>query len=158
MKAFVRSADARDLPIVSELLGRTWHATYDDLYGSDEVGKITSSWHSVEALRGQLEAPHSEFLVADTGERIVGMAYARMTHGDTAHLFQLYVDPEAQGTGLGRALLEELLGCFPDARGMVLEVADRNEKAIGFYTHHGFVEAERDSEGGIDTVILERPI
>ena len=158
MTAFVRSAIEKDLETVSSLLGRTWHATYDGLYGNDEVAKLTSSWHSVEALQNQLKAPHSEFLVADTGEAIVGMAYARTTHEDTAHLFQLYVDPPAQGTGLGRALLEELMGCFPAARGMVLEVADRNEKAIGFYTHHGFVEADRNSENGIETVVLERPI
>ena len=158
MTAYVRSASERDLPAVSGLLNRTWHDTYDKLYGSAKVGELTSSWHSVDALKSQLGAPHSEFLVADDGAEIVGMAFARMVDGTTAHLFQLYVDPVAQGTGLGRALLDELVGCFPDARRLVLEVAAGNENAIGFYSHNGFAESGRSSESGIETVVLERAI
>ena len=156
--AFVRSASARDLPAVSALLTRTWHDTYDKLYGSAKVGEITSSWHSVEALTRQLEAPQSEFLVADDGTEIVGMAFARMTDAETAHLFQLYVDPVAQGQGLGRNLLSELVTCFPNAKRMELEVAGANERAIGFYGHHGFTERERGTENGIETVTLERAL
>ena len=156
--AFLRSASKRDLPAVSALLSRTWHDTYGKLYGSEEIGRITSSWHSVEALERQLDAPHSEFLVADDGAEIVGMGYARMTEAGTVHLFQLYVDPVAQGAGNGRALLEELATCFPDARRMVLDVAAGNERAIGFYGHHGFAETERGSENGVETVTLERSI
>ena len=154
--AFVRSASARDLPAVSALLTRTWHDTYDKLYGSAKVGEMTSSWHSVEALTRQLEAPQSEFLVADDGAEIVGMAFARMTDATTAHLFQLYVDPVAQGNGLGRELLAELLTCFPAAKRMELEVATGNERAIGFYGHNGFKERERGKEYGVETVTLER--
>ena len=156
--AYVRSASKRDLPAVSALLTRTWHDTYDKLYGSAKVGEITSSWHSVEALTRQLEAPRSEFLVADDGAEIVGMAFSRMTDRETAHLFQLYVDPVAQGTGLGRDLLAELVTCFPDAKRMELEVAAGNERAIGFYGHHGFTERERSIENGIETVVLERSL
>ena len=156
--AFVRSASARDLAAVSSLLTRTWHDTYDRLYGSKEVGEMTSSWHSVDALKRQLDAPHSEFLVADDGAEIVGMAYARMTDREAAHLFQLYVDPVAQGAGLGRDLLAELVTCFPAAKRMELEVAVRNERAIGFYGHHGFAQRERGAENGIETVVLERSL
>ena len=156
--AFVRSASERDLPAISALLGRTWHDTYDDLYGSSNVAELTASWHSVPALKRQLSAPRSEFLVADDGADIVGAAFARMTDGDAAHLFQLYVDPVAQGNGHGRMLLNELMQCFPDARRMVLDVAAGNERAIGFYGHHGFVEHGRTNENGIETVTLERAI
>ena len=154
--AFVRSASARDLAAVSALLTRTWHDTYDKLYGSAKVGEMTSSWHSVEALKRQLDAPQSEFLVADDGAEIVGMAFARMSDASTAHLFQLYVDPVAQGNGLGRDLLAQLVTCFPGAKRMELEVAGGNERAIGFYGHHGFSERERGTENGIETVVLER--
>ena len=156
--AYVRSASERDLPAISALLGRTWHDTYDDLYGSSNVAELTASWHSTQALKRQLASPRSEFLVADDGKRILGAAFARMTDESTAHLFQLYVDPGDQGHGHGRMLLTELLECFPDARRMVLEVAAGNERALGFYAHHGFVEGGRSSENGIETVTLERAI
>ena len=156
--AFVRSASERDLPAISALLGRTWHDTYDDLYGDAAVAERTASWHSVAALGKQLSAPHSEFLVADDGAEIVGAAFARMTDESTVHLFQLYVDPVVQGHGHGRLLLDELMGCFPAARRMVLEVAAGNERALGFYGHHAFAETTRSSENGIETVTLERAI
>ena len=71
---FIRSASEADLAKVSALLGRSWHATYDGLYGADKVSEITGSWHSVEALKRRLVQPDAEFVVADDGKVIGGMA------------------------------------------------------------------------------------
>ena len=52
---FVRTASERDLAKVSALLGETWHATYDALYGADKVSEITARWHSVPALKARID-------------------------------------------------------------------------------------------------------
>ena len=41
---WVRTASKRDLPAISRLLGETWHATYDAIYGAERVGEITGEW------------------------------------------------------------------------------------------------------------------
>ena len=64
---FVRSASEADLPKVQALLGRSWHATYDAIYGAEKVAEITASWHSLDALKRQLARPNSEFVIADDG-------------------------------------------------------------------------------------------
>lgn len=160
---FVRSASAVDLSKVSALLGRSWHATYDAIYGAEKVAGITASWHSASALKRQLAEPSSEFVVADDGKRIGGMAYAVMDkdEGDVVHLLQLYVEPELTGQGIGRDLFAEVETCFPAAKRMRLEVEPKNERAVRFYTGLGFVEVgwakeTGDLVSGIPAMIMEK--
>jgi ribosomal protein S18 acetylase RimI-like enzyme len=135
---WVRTASKRDLATVSELLGKVWHATYGDIYGAGRVSEITAEWHSLAALEKQLKAPNSEFLLADDGTAIAGMAYAAQISATEVKLHQLYVLPGHQGRGVGKMLLEELGESFFDVPTMVLEVEEKNTGATGFYQKHGF--------------------
>ena len=76
MTFFIRTAGRADLPKISALLSETWHDTYDEIYGVERVSEITQSWHSQKALEPRLGRPESEFIVADDGARIGGMAFA----------------------------------------------------------------------------------
>jgi ribosomal protein S18 acetylase RimI-like enzyme len=160
---FVRTASERDLQAVRDLLVETWHETYDAIYGRDKVAAITDDWHSIAALKRRLDRPNAEFLVADDGKRLGGMAYASAdAAGTTVMLHQLYVQPSLQGRGLGGMLLNEVIESFPDATLFRLEVEEANARAIGFYAAQGFKQAGRTSncgaEGsGIPALIFERP-
>ncbi|MGV3551838.1 N-acetyltransferase family protein [Rhizobium sp.] len=149
---FVRSASQADLPKVSALLGRSWHATYDAIYGAEKVAEITASWHSLDSLKRRLARPESEFVVADDGKRIGGMAYAAMDKDETdvVHLHQLYVEPDLTGQGIGRDLFAEVETCFPSAKRMRLEVEAKNEGAVRFYAGLGFVEVGWTKDSGGD--------
>lgn len=162
---FIRSASAADLADVSALLGRSWHVTYDGLYGTDKVAEITRSWHSVEALKKRLAQPDSEFVIADDGSRIGGMAYAAMDkdEADVVNLHQLYVEPELMGQGIGRDLFAEVETCFPAAKRMRLEVEPKNERAIRFYSGLGFHEIGftkncGGGQSGIPATIMEKTL
>ncbi len=159
---FVRTAGERDLQAVRALLVETWHHTYDAIYGVERVSEITDDWHSLEALRAKLISPNSEFLVADDGKRIGGMAFAT-ADGDAVMLHQLYVLPGYQGRGVGSMLLDEVEGCFPEAQRVRLEVEEANLKAVAFYFGQGFAKVGSTSNcgkanSGITAAILERPI
>ena len=158
---FVRSATERDLPAISKLLSETSHATYDALYGAEKIDEMTAKWHSVPALKANLARKNSEFLVADNGKVIGGMAYAAMsaTLHETAVLHQLYVLPAYQRQGVGRDLFAELETCFPYAGQMRLEVEENNAKAIAFYEAHGFSpQGAGASHWGIATIVMEKPL
>ena len=162
---FVRSASEADLPKVQALLGRSWHATYDTLYGVEKVAEITASWHSLDTLKRRLARPDSEFVVADDGSRIGGMAYAAMDKDepDIVILHQLYVEPALMGQGIGRDLFAEVETCFPAAKRMRLEVEPKNERAVRFYTGLGFHEIGWTKncgadQSGIPAVILEKKL
>jgi ribosomal protein S18 acetylase RimI-like enzyme len=159
---FVRTASDRDLDAIRALLVETWHATYDSIYGLERVTAITDDWHSLPALKRRLDQPSAEFLVADDGKRLGGMAYASVdAMGKTVMLHQLYVRPAFQGHGIGGMLLDEIVESFPDATLFKLEVEEANAGAIGFYISQGFVQSGRTAncgaeQSGIPALIFER--
>ena len=161
---FVRTASSRDLPAIRALLVETWHDTYDAIYGKDRVTQINDVWHSTTSLGERLSLPRSEFLVADDGSMIGGMAFATAEdEGKTLVLQQLYVAPSCQGQGIGGLLLDEVESCFPEAGTVRLLVEERNAKAVSFYLEQGFSQVgkiDQDVVGGPSepALILERPI
>ncbi len=160
---FVRSAHEADLKKVQELLAETWRATYVDIYGAQKVEDMIAEWHSMSSLKARLEKPHSEFLVADDGKTLGGMAYAAMVEkpAKTVMLHQLYVRPGCQRQGVGRDLFAELETCFPDADFMRLEVEPANKQAIDFYEAHGFEAVDQTENcggcnSGIPALIMQK--
>ncbi len=161
---FLRTAGKADVAAVSRLLGETWHATYDAIYGETRVEEITRSWHAPRALEARLGRPNTEFVVADDGSRILGMAFAGAggADGKMVSLHQLYVHPDAQGRGIGRDLLGEIEGCFPSATRMRLEVEEANYQAVAFYERHGFAKVGstegKDGDFGIPAAVYEKAL
>lgn len=160
---FVRTALEADLKVVSALLSTTFHATYDRFYGAEKVAELDAAWNGVPALKTLLARPHSEFLVADDGKRIGGMAFAAMDGEKIVHLRKLYVLPVHQGQGIGRDLFAEIETCFPEATRMRVEVEPENEAALAFYAAHGLHAVGRTENcgagnSGIPALILEKDL
>jgi ribosomal protein S18 acetylase RimI-like enzyme len=67
------------------------------------------------------------------------------------HPAHLHIDllPQAQGLGLGRRLIDTLLGALRDrgVRGVHLGVDADNHRAMGFYEHLGFTRLGPDHDG-----------
>lgn len=147
---FIRSAGEADLQKVQTLLAETWRDTYTPFHGDHKVEAMIASWQSVAALKERLNRPDSEFLVADDGKQIAGMAYAAMSrkHPKVVNLHQLYVHPHWQSQGIGTELFAEIETCFPDAERMHLEVTVENDRAIALYRKIGFVEIGRSENVG----------
>ncbi|HEY4192169.1 MAG TPA: GNAT family N-acetyltransferase [Mesorhizobium sp.] len=160
---FIRTAGERDLAAVRDLLAETWHATYDPLYGVDKVTEITEARHSVAMLRKMLARPFSEFVVADSGAGLAGLAHAAML-GEERQIVELHefnVRPAMQGKGIGGLLLEEVEGSFFECRLMRLDVEERNSRAVAFFEAAGFVIAGRGpAKQFVDATLLtlEKPL
>ncbi|MBX3584223.1 MAG: GNAT family N-acetyltransferase [Rhizobiaceae bacterium] len=161
---YVRTAGEWDVAAIRSLLAETWHATYDTIYGKDKVDALLADWHSAKAVGGRVTQPGSEFLVADDGKAIAGVAFATFD-ADTRKvaLHQLYVRPPMQGHGVGGLLLDEIEAAFPEAETVRVEVEPANAKAVGFYVGQGFAKAGETSacgrpDSGIAADIYERAI
>ncbi len=160
---FVRTAGEEDVEKIRVLLGETFHDAYDPFYGSDQVAKMVSGWHSANAIRSRIGKRDGEFLVADDGRKLGGIAYAAMypKMAKTVMLHQLYVRPACQNEGIGRDLFAEMETCFPDAEIMRVEVALPNVRAMSFYERLGFSEVDRMEEwgapnSGLPAIIMEK--
>ena len=112
---------------------------------------------------GQLGTRH--YLVARDGDRVVGYA-GLCCYPDEAFVQTLAVDPGVQRQGVGRLLLEALLGEAQRRRQptVSLEVRADNEPAQRLYERYGFrrVGVRRGyyqpSDGGelVDAVVMTR--
>ena len=64
---------------------------------------------------------------------------------DAGEIQMLFVSPEAQGRGVGSALLEHVAQGQPELR---LDVNEQNPSALAFYTAKGFTQVGRSEVDG----------
>ncbi|MGN9836536.1 ribosomal protein S18-alanine N-acetyltransferase [Nonomuraea sp. H19] len=115
-------------------------------------------------MRGELaDMPRSRYyVVAVLDDEIV--AYAGLaTAADQADVQTIAVLEKFQGTGIGGALLTELLGEAGrrGAREIFLEVRADNPRAQGVYRHFGFEEIgtrRRYYDDGTDAIMMRRKL
>lgn len=150
---FIRTASERDFPAIRELLVETWHATYDMLFGADIVSQYAQDWASDASLTEKLETPNAEYILADTGRALCGVAHAS-ANKKVVTLQQLYVRPQQQGKGVGTQLMQELFYCFDEAEKMQLQIHPQNAEAIGFFKAGGFKETGKTDWSGPDGTVI----
>jgi len=99
------------------------------------------------------EAPESVVLGGIEGARLVGLVGVRRDQhvkaGHKAHLWGMYVAPEARRRGVGRALLEAALAhaaSLPGVELIHLGVTGAADAARALYTQAGFVAWGRESD------------
>jgi GNAT superfamily N-acetyltransferase len=129
-----RREDAREL---AELEVRAWRWAYVDIV--DEADMITVEAREHGWRDGPIEGAH----VAEVGGRLVGVVQfaPRDDEPGVGVLHRLYVEPAAQGAGVGAALHDLALAQLRDALGMTaatLWVFAGNGHARGFYERRGW--------------------
>ncbi len=111
-----------------------------------------------EAIEWGIASSYSATSVAAPGA-VVAFGQLVPKPNQRLHLARVIIQPERRGSGLGKALVSELLSAtasFSPAR-LSLNVARHNAPALRLYTSLGFVEVERPSdEPHSDACYLER--
>jgi ribosomal protein S18 acetylase RimI-like enzyme len=138
---FIRTAMPADVRAIRDVLAISWRDTYTVFYGAAKVEALIADWHSEASIIARIANPNGEFLVADDGTQIGGVAFATIT-GKTINLHQLYVQPPLMRQGIGQMLFAEIETCSMDAEIIALEVEPKNAGAIAFYEAHGFDSGE----------------
>ncbi|HBD24558.1 MAG: hypothetical protein A2566_03595 [Candidatus Zambryskibacteria bacterium RIFOXYD1_FULL_40_13] len=133
-----------------EVQYKTWLATYPNKKAGITIDDIEYRYKdafSPERLKKREEMivsqePNEKYIVAKDGDRVVGMCYA-VIHEDKNQLEAIYILPEYHGRGIGTKLWNAVLPFFDKTKDIYVEVADYNEKAIGFYKKLGFIDTGR---------------
>jgi ribosomal protein S18 acetylase RimI-like enzyme len=89
-------------------------------------------------------------------DRIVGAAAMGAGNSGTARLFQLHVEPESCGRGIGTRLHAMFLAYLRQTARTagVLEVWQRHTRALAFYARHGWTPAGPERAGPDNTRFL----
>ena len=108
---------------------------------------------------GELAAGYHYVVHRDAAGVVDGYAGLALL-GDEAEVHTIGVRPSAQGAGLGRALLRDLLACAGSRR-VLLEVRTDNAPAIALYESEGFVilgvRRRYYQPSGADAYTMARP-
>lgn len=135
----VRRAEVADAEAVREVGLKTWPVAYDGLASPEFIVDGLAQWWSPEVVERGITKGIT--LIAVEGERVVGMV-GLGRDGEFWVMWKLYVLPEYQGKGVGKALLDAAITALPaGTTQLLLDVLVTNEQAIGFYRRQGFGEA-----------------
>jgi ribosomal protein S18 acetylase RimI-like enzyme len=132
----IRPATAADVPALRALGIRTWHATYDGLLAPAAIdAAVAERWNEYSLGAACRDG---RMLVASRGGAPVGLLESDRMADGRAVVWKLYVAPDAQRTGVGRALLEHCAEALDPGEELWLEHDDVNAAAAAFSERMGF--------------------
>ena len=101
-------------------------------------------------------------LIAEVEGKEVGLASGLIRGLDprTAHLYQMWVSPEARGKGVAKRILEEVIRWATDneCTSIVLAVTTTNDVACGLYLSFGFKPVGEPEELRPGSKLLVQPM
>jgi [ribosomal protein S18]-alanine N-acetyltransferase len=95
--------------------------------------------------------------------KVLGLIVGTKESGHGGRVLIFAVEPQAQGRGVGNALMNSLQASMAveDVRQVELEVRTDNDRAIEFYRRHGFQVAgvqEGAYQDGADAYLMRKPL
>ncbi|HEY4734394.1 MAG: GNAT family N-acetyltransferase [Gemmatimonadaceae bacterium] len=157
--ATIRRATSEDVPIIGRLGGLLveTHHDFDPRRFIAATRETPDRYGSF--LGSQLEESGVIVLVAEKDAEVVGYTYAGVEgwdymslRGPAGVLYDIVVDPEHRGRGIGRMLLDATIDALQSegARQVVLSTAQQNEPAQRLFASAGFrrtmIEMTRELE------------
>lgn len=112
--------------------------------------------HWSTKLRAYCDSDTFIVKVARSTGRVAGWYLAR-NDVNVVHLMSMFVNPNEQGKGTGKALLLDLID-ESGQKDITLAVLETNESAIKFYEKQGFKEVKKlkDTYLGAKRILMER--
>ena len=145
----IRKADIEDIPAIRQMADVAFRQTYREILSPEQMEYMMEMMYSEGALRRQMGPECNVFYIED-GKCYASVRYDGRTEDgrDRFHLEKLYVMPEFQAAGLGRALFDRIVEearLAAAGKPFRLELnVNRNNPALGFYEHIGM---RRDRSG-----------
>lgn len=140
----IRKATKDDIQVIQFIAQKTWPIAYGDIISKDQLDYMLNLMYSDDSLINQMEKGHQFYLfdLADTP-----IAFASVSNeGDCIFkLNKLYVLPNTQKTGAGKALLQKVIEHAKAENGkqIILQVNKQNI-AKEFYLKQGFIVLRED--------------
>ena len=135
----IRPLSDADLPLVAALSRRIWPLAYAGILTPAQIDNILHRVYSVEHLQIEMASGH-RFWAAYDDDAALGFV-SGYRDGAAIWIKKLYVLPEAQHRGIGRALIAAVIGAFGPASEARLLVNSGNAAAQAAYQRLGFARA-----------------
>jgi GNAT superfamily N-acetyltransferase len=129
-----------DIFIVNQLAHSIWPDAFKDILEPDQIEYMLEWMYNINTLSEQVQTGHLYYMITEDGvpKGFVGVE-PNFPDVGTLRVHKLYVESNAHGKGLGKALLKKAIeiGNELDVATLNLTV-NRYNKAVEFYKSQGF--------------------
>lgn len=136
----LRPATVKDAPGITRVAFYTWNATYAHSVAFHNRQEFLAQAYAPQALQESINQAYSWFYVAIQGSAVVGFAQYVRRFDAQGELVRIYVHPDHQRRGIGRAFLGIGLAAMAEAgiSHCHVSVEINNRAGRSFYEHFGF--------------------
>lgn len=159
-------ANEYHLPQIQHIAREAWEKAYTEILTREQIEYMFDWMYSIPSMLEQMKVKGHGFLIARNGEQYTGFVSFEENYKNTfrTKIHKLYVLPDTQGSGVGKALVDavaEIAKASGDTQ-LTLNV-NRFNKAQGFYKRIGFdIIAEEDIDIGhgylMEDYIMEKTL
>ncbi len=150
------SAKPGDAPQLASLGQSTFTETFSDLFvnhASDLASYLAATFSPAKIALSMAQSDNRFWIVRQDGQPVgyaklkLGSAHPAVVGRRSAQLQKIYVLRTHLGTGAGKLMLDEVMGCASDANcdRMWLTVLESNDRAIGFYLRNRWISCAKDT-------------
>ena len=141
MNYSIRTATPSDAQAIAKVALRTWEVTYAQSVVTQNREQFLESAYALPELRETIRQARGWFFVAAHAETVVGFSHFLRRFDAQGELVRIYIHPEHQRHGIGRAFLSTGLAAMAET-GINLcyvSVEVNNTAARAFYERFGFL-------------------
>ncbi len=153
----ISQATITDIPLIQEIAHKTWPNTYGSILSQEQLDYMLDLMYSDESLLEQFKVKPLFFLAYED-DMCLGFTSCENNYLNTkvTRLHKIYILPEAQGKGVGNALIEKVVGLAKENQSEVVSLnVNKFNKAVSFYQKIGFeIASEEDLDIG-DGYLME---
>jgi GNAT superfamily N-acetyltransferase len=151
----IKKVGAAAVPEIITLANISWKPTYKDILSEQQMDYMMELLYSANTLYQQITQEKHQFILAMDEERNIGFAsyFVIDTNDLTAYKLQkLYINPDQQGKGIGKKLIDFIIADIKPKGAVSLELnVNRFNNATQFYKKIGFeIISEEDIDIGND--------
>lgn len=122
---------------IHKLAHQIWPSAFAQILTSEQIEYMLNWMYSPKSLQKQMEKGHQFLLVGNNGKYVGYCSYEHKKRISKLH--KIYLLPEAQGVGLGKTLLQEVIKIARIQNKQRLQLnVNRYNKAVTFYQKAGF--------------------
>lgn len=140
----ITSIAAEHIVPLQQFLHDVWSVSYQHTLGQNLIDELTADLHTKEKLSAEIGDDCKLSLGAFADTKLIGHVMAVFEGPQNVYIGRLYVDPDFQGQGVGRALLQAAEAAFDSATSATLEVFEDSCAAVKFYKRMGYERVGRN--------------
>lgn len=148
-----KTATVNDIGLIRHIASKAWFVTYGNILSSEQLDYMFEMMYSEESIKRQITEQKQVFFIAFLLEKPLGYVSIEQQVEDLYHLHKLYILPDWQSRGIGKALINKAFNYAKKTSkdmGCAVELnVNRYNKALDFYKKMGMhIRCEGDFDIG----------